>query len=550
MTAQRDRDDRDDSSDALPRVLAVPARPVSLSGRGWFRWGWRVLTSMRSALILLALLALAAIPGSLLPQRGVASDPAAVVRFVQDHPTMAPWLDRLGFFDVYSSPWFAATYLLLLVSMTGCVIPRCGRLWRATRSAPPSPPANLERLAGHQQWHTEQPVSAVLDAAAGALRARRFRVRVSEDAVCAEKGYLREAGNLLFHLSLLLLLFGIAVGSLFGFEGRAVVVEGSGFSNTRAMYDEFTPGPLTDTDDLTPFAFTLTDFDAEFEPSGPQRGSPREFRADIEVTRGLGAEPEHDVVEVNHPLEVDGTKVFLTGNGYAPRVTVRDGRGRAVFTGPVVFLPLDANLTSQGVIKVPDAVPTELGFEGLFLPTAAVDAERGPYSLFPDTLDPRLFLTAYTGDLGLGDGEPQSVYRLDTSGLDQVTEQGRPFARALQVGDTATLPGDLGTVTFDGVARFANFQIAYDPGKEASLVAAILLLAGLTASLAIRRRRVWVRARTTEGGSTRVDAAGQVLSRGADLDRELAALVEVLDVPDVPAPRRPVHAATKTTTQE
>lgn len=513
-------------------VLAMPARPVAVGPAGWGRWAWRTLTSMRTALILLALLALAAVPGSVLPQRGVASDPNAVVGFKRQNATVGPWLDRLGFFDVYSSPWFAAIYLLLLVSMTGCVLPRCLRLWRAARADPPPAPRNLGRLPGHRQWETGRPADDVLTEAAAAFRRRRFRVRVDGDVVRAEKGYLRETGNLMFHLSLLVLLFGVAAGSLFGFEGRVIVTEGGGFSNVRAQYDEFTPGPLADAASLTPFSFTLEEFSASFELMGPQRGTPRDFRADVQVLRDPWSQKtEATTIEVNHPLDVDGTKVFLTGNGYAPRVTVRDGGGNEVFSGTVVFLPLDGNFTSEGVVKAPDSKPTQLAFEGLFLPTAAVDPQNGPYSLFPDTLDPQLFLTAYTGDLGLDGGEPQSVYTLDRTGLTQVTVDGRPFAQALAVGDTMTLPDGLGSITFDGVARFANFQIADDPGKEVSLVAAVMLLVGLTGSLTIRQRRIWVRARPGGDGTTAVEIASHALTRRDPHPDELADLARACGPP-------------------
>ena len=508
-------------------VLQMPARPEAQGTAGWVRWAWRSLTSMRSALILLALLALAAVPGSLLPQRGVATDPNAVAGFFREHPTVAPWLDRLGLFEVYASPWFAAIYLLLLTSMTGCVLPRCSRLWRAARADPPRAPSNLARLPGYRQAETTTTSGDVLRAAVGELRRRRFRVSVDGATVRAEKGYLREVGNLLFHLSLLVLLFGVAAGALFGFEGRVVVAEGAGFANTRSQYDEFFPGPFTDESRLTPFFFSLDDFSATFEQAGPQRGTPRDFRADITVTRQPGTPEEETTIEVNSPLDVDGTKVFLTGNGYAPRVTVRDGEGREVASGPVVFLPLDGFFTSGGVVKAPDARPEQLGFEGLFLPTAAFDPVTGPYSLSPDTLDPQLLLTAYTGDLGLSDGTPQSVYVLDTSGLEQLSVDGQPFTRALRPGDSMTLPDGLGSVTFDGVARFANFQIAYDPGKEVSLVAAIMLLVGLTMSLTIPRCRVWVRVHPTDTGTTGVEVAAYSLTRqdppGEELD-ELARL--------------------------
>ncbi len=506
-------------------VLAMPPRPAGPGVAGWARWAWRTLTSMRSALILLALLALAAVPGSVLPQRGVSSDPNAVVSFARDHPVLAPWLERLGLFEVYSSPWFAAVYLLLLISMTGCVLPRCARLWRATRADPPRAPSNLSGLEGYRRWQADRPAAEVLTSASAQLRQRRFRVRVDAETVRAEKGYLREAGNLLFHLSLLVLLFGVAAGALFGYEGRVIVVEGAGFSNAQSQYDEFTPGPLTDPARLTPFSFTLRKFTASFEPTGPQRGTPRDFRAHIEVNTGAPGAPQQQTIEVNHPLEVDGTKVFLTGNGYAPQVSVRDGRGTTVFTGPVAFLPRDANLASQGVIKAPDAQPTQLGFEGLFLPTGAVDPATGPYSAFPDALNPRLVMTVYTGDLGLGGGAPQSVYTLDKTNLTQVTINGQPFAQALTVGQTMTLPNGQGTLTFDGVARFAHFQIANDPGKQLSLVAATLLLVGLTGSLMIPRRRLWVRARPApDGTSSIVEVATLALTRRSPPPEELADL--------------------------
>jgi cytochrome c biogenesis protein len=482
---------------------------------------------MRTAVLLLLALALAAVPGSLLPQRGVAFDPGAVARFRQDNPVLGPWLDRLGFFEVYSSPWFAAIYLLLMVSMTGCVLPRAARLWQSARAAPPRAPTNLARLDDHRRATTTAGPDETLAAAAALLRARRFRVVVDGESVRAEKGYLREVGNLVFHLSLLVLLVGVAIGSLFGFEGRAIVVEGASFTNTRLQYDEFSPGPLTDTEALTPFSFTLDDFAAEFETAGPQLGSARDFQADLTVLRTPAGAPEDVTVEMNHPLQVQGTKVFLTGHGYAPVVSITDGRGQPVFTGPVVFLPFDGNLSSEGVIKVPDAQPTQLGFEGFFLPTASVDPAVGPRSLYPDLIDPQLLLTAYTGDLGLADGAPQSVFRLDKDDLTQVMNGDQPLAQALRPGESMTLPDGQGTLTFESVSRFANFQIAHDPGKEIALAAAVALLLGLTVSLAVRRRRIWIRVTPAPGGAS-VEAATYALTRRGAIQDELSSILTAL----------------------
>src|ERR1035437_2911433 len=111
------------------------------------RWAWRQLISTRTALFLLLLLAIAAVPGSIWPQRNI--DAGRVADYLARHRSAGPWLDRLGLFDVYSSPWFAAIYLLLFISLVACVVPRSKIHWRAVRAQPPAAPIRLERLPGH-----------------------------------------------------------------------------------------------------------------------------------------------------------------------------------------------------------------------------------------------------------------------------------------------------------------------------------------------------------------------------------------------------------------
>jgi cytochrome c biogenesis protein len=474
----------------------------------WGYWSWRRLTSMRTAVVLLILLALTSIPGSVIPQRGVSSDPGAVVNYFAKHPDLAPWLDRLSLFNVYSSPWFAAVYVLLLVSMTGCVVPRSLQLWRDMMAPPPAAPRHLSRESGHQQDVVPDP-DAALDAAVKHLRARRYRVVRTEDEVRAEKGRLRELGNLAFHLSLLVLLFGIAGGKLFGYEGRVALVEGTTFANVASSYDALSPGPWTNLDALEPLQITLDDFTAEFATNGSRFGEPRDFDATVTYT----SEKEGDgtfSIRPNRPLEINGTKFFLTGHGYAPELTLRDGNGEVVASGPTVFLPVDGAFTSDGVLKAPDARPTSLALQGLFLPTAVDGPDGKAVSAYPGAVNPIVQLSAYTGDLGLDDGATQSVYTLDFDDLERVLgRDGEPWRVSVAPGQTVKLPNGLGSITFDGLSRFANFQIARDPGKEVSLFAAILLLLGLTASLAVSRRRVWVRRR--EDGT--IELAGRSLSR-------------------------------------
>lgn len=458
---------------------------------GFARWAWRQLTSMRTALILLFLLAVASVPGTVLPQRG--NDPIAVRTWIEDAPTTGPILDRLGFFEVYSSPWFSAVYLLLFISLIGCVIPRARHHWQAMRAAPPPAPRNLMRLPDAMTW--QGPAGAVPQAAAY-LRARRWRVvtggtPASAESpathwVAAEKGYLRETGNLVFHLALLLILLAVAVGGLLGWKGNVIVREGRGFANTLTQYDAWGGGRLVDPAGLPPFSFTLDSFAVDFERTGSQRGAPRSFAAEVTYRSDPASQPQSAVIEVNHPLEVDGTKVFLVGHGYAPHFVVTDRTGTVVFDDDVPFLPQDGNFTSTGVVKVPDGQP-QLGVQGLFLPTAALDDVRGPHSVFPAADDPAVFLSAWQGDLGLDGGAPQSVYSLDTAKMTQIGLE------ALRPGQSWELPGGQGRITFTGYVRWASFQIAHDPGKELALVGALLAIGGLMCSLFIQRRRIWVK---------------------------------------------------------
>lgn len=532
------------ASTARPPEAALEAFATQSPGYGWARgrWMWNLLTSMRTAIILLILLAAAAVPGSVLPQRNVASDPFSVSLFIQEHPQLSPWLERLSLFDVYGSPWFAAIYLLLLVSMSGCVIPRCFKLWRAARTPPPPAPKRMERERAYTSWATVDD-DALLDQAAKLLRRKRFRVVRTGNEVRAERGYIREVGNLAFHLSLLVLLIGIAGGRLFGFEARAAIVEGDTFANIVSEYDAFTPSVWTDVDGLEPLSFSLDEFDVEFASSGSRIGEPRGF--DAQITYQAGDEPVKSMsVRPNQPLDVNGTKFFLTGHGYAPIVTVRDGENNVAFSGPSIFLPRDPNFASDGVIKAPDAQPNGIAFEGAFLPTGVTNGDTNsdiPVSAFPGLANPVLIMNAWTGDLGLNDGAPESVYAFDKTSLDPVLgTDGQPSRETLRVGQTMTLPGGDGSLTFDGVSRFANFQIAYDPGKGISLLAALMLLVGLTTSLGVRRRQVWVRL-IPEGPSSRIEVAGRALSRRELVPREIEALSEALGAP-------PTSSATPPTT--
>src|SRR5665811_1552148 len=297
---------------------------------------------------------------------------------------------------------------------------------RAARAPAATPPRTVSRMSDALSYSSSLPTDDVLSAAETSLRKRRYRVRRVGDTVCAERGYIRELGNLSFHVALLGVLLSIGFGSLLGHSGTAIVVEGQGFSNTLTQYDDFTAGAAF-TGQLDPFTVKLDAFHVRYETGPVQTGAAREFKADVTVTDPSGSRT--DSIEVNSPLTIGSTKVHLVGHGYAAVVTVRDGNGNIAYSGPVVFQPLDSNLKSAGAINVPDARPQRIGLEGYFLPTASV-GHAGPVSLFPEALKPQLFLTAWSGPPKAETGVPSSVFALDKTGMTQLTPVSYTHLRA------------------------------------------------------------------------------------------------------------------------
>ncbi|MFJ6212436.1 cytochrome c biogenesis protein ResB [Streptomyces sp. NPDC092296] len=537
-----------DDEAAAERLSTAPVEETGdgsgpgLGALGWLRWTWRQLTSMRVALILLFLLSLAAVPGSLIPQNG--TDAMRVETWKAQHTTVAPIYEKLQLFDVYSSAWFSAIYILLFISLAGCIIPRSWQFVGVLRGRPPAAPKYLARMPVHASWRTDARAEDVTAAAERLLRRRRFRVHASGGAVASEKGYLREVGNLFFHISLFGLLIAMAWGSVGGGQGGKLVLEGQGFSNTMTQYDDFRGSAFYGPDDLAPFRFVLDGFTATYQTTGDQLGTPRDFTAHIHYAAGSeSTELRAGTIQVNKPLEVAGSKVYLVGHGYSPIVTVKNAKGEVVFHGPTPFLPQDSNLTSVGAIKVgdygeKDGQKVQLGFSGIFSPTAPVTASprTGWNSLFPAATDPKLILNVWAGDLGIDAGAPQNVYQLNQTHLTQLKQDGKIAAVALKPGEGWNLPDGYGTISFDGFQQWASFSISHHPGNGLALGSAVLAVLGLIGSLLIQRRRVWVRATSTADGTVLVEMAGLARSESARIAHELAELAVILqdDAPALP----------------
>ena len=501
------------------------------------RLAWRRLTSMRTALILLFLLAVAAVPGSILPQRPL--NPGKTAAYISSHGGWGRFLDRVGMFDVFGSAWFAAIYLLLFVSLVGCLVPRIRQHARNVVRKPLPAPRNLDRLPESASFATTSSPEQYAEAARATL-GRRWRVTRRTDStdgaaitLSAEKGYSRETGNLIFHLALLAALVLIAVGKLYSYQGTRIVVQGpdQGFCNTVSQYDSWKPGRLAAEGHVSPAPFCideLTRFTATYTASG----EPSSFAADVTYRPSLSSPAHHATITVNHPLRLEGDRVYLLGHGFAPQLTIRVA-GRAPIHDTQVFVPDDATtLLSEGAFKEqgPAGANQDIGISGLFAPTP-VDLGNGVISsTSPQVTDPVLAILVYRGDLNYN-GLPQSVYSLDHTKMTQIG------AANLAIGQTKTFPGGV-SVTFDGWLPWASLQVSHDPTQGYLLAAAVAMVVGLLGSLGVRRRRVWLRITPGEasqdGSPTVVSVGGLARSDSGHFPTEFATLAERLRAAGAP----------------
>ena len=525
--SSRPSDHYDSSGAATADKIVQP----TLGPIGYLRFFWRQLTSRKTALFLLLLLAIAAIPGSLVPQ--VSSDPNGVIQYKANNPDVAPILENLQVFTTYSSVWFSAIYLLLFISLIGCVIPRTRHHFDALRARPPKTPANLSRLEGFTTRDAAVgDATEAITAGQRLLKRQGYRTELyttdGTPSVSAERGYLRETGNLVFHTALIGVLVAVGLGGGFGYTGQRVVVEGYALSNSLASYDSFNPGRFFTDAALEPYTIALDKFVPTYEDdlTSNALGQVLDYTADVTTTLG-GDESRKAIIKVNEPLAIGGTSVYLLGNGYAPVITVRDPDGTIVFSQPTAFLPQDANLFSLGVIKIPDGLKEQVGIRALFYPTAVLTNLGTLASSYPDLVNPELTMEVYTGDLGLDNGQGTNAYALDTDSLTEIAGRTADAATIkLGLGDSIDLPDGLGSVELTSIPRFASLDVHHDPAQGWVLLFAILVLAGLITSLFIPRRRMWIKAVTAADGSVSLQYAG--LARGDDPGLN-AAVTEIAD---------------------
>jgi cytochrome c biogenesis protein len=485
---------------------------------------WRSFRSMRTALILLFLLAAGAIAGSLVPQVGV-SDPRITQMFI-DHPLRASIYQRLDLFEVYGSWWFTMIYSLLMISLAACIIPRTRALFRNMRAKP-----QVARELDAMRFYAEREVPAdparAIERSRKVLRRKWFRVSPQNgdpSRVAADKGLAREAGSLLFHWSIFVLLIGLAFGKGTGFTGSVAVAEGGQFVDSYASYDgNLSDGVFVTPQDHTGVGLKVDSFQVIYNPDL----SVKDYVTKAALYNPNGSYARTVYIRPNHPGSIDGVNFYQMNWGWAPLVDVSLA-GQQVASSPLLFqqplMPKGTDLSTvpwQGVLKLPGTDPQTGIVFTLWPDSQAVKADASAHANVMPMLvanHPLMLYTVYQGDLNLG--LTQGPNELITSGMKQV-QSGYIFQ-----GQSVKLPDGL-SMSFPELRTYTVLKVARDRGTWIMLIGAILILAGLIPALYTSRRKVWVNAEPNGSGAT-LKVGGFALQRRSQFEEEFAKLVEEL----------------------
>jgi len=372
----------------------------------FFRW----LRSMKTAIGIMAIIAFFCLLGAILPQ-----DPSDVAKFYQSYSTLAPILNDLGLFSVFTQWWFLFLVVLLVVSLSSCLYQRYRGYFAMMRVAV----------------------------------ARRHQAKIKWQTA------ISKFGSLALHSAILLIIAGAAYGKIAGYGGQIALLPGVPWTNTQSEYDEFHQGLLSP--NLPNFQLKLLQFYVRFY----KNGTPSYFDSKVAIIQN-GRTVGIRNIKVNQPLNWDGINFYLNSYGWAPILVLSRGNQK-LFDGPIVTT--GSPFLSNGVLKVPGAGPPgdQIGATMAFTPDYAAPRLGGQ-----ELKNPVLFIQVYKGNLQLN--KPQSVFDINLSEMHQI------WIGKLKPGQHISLPGGY-VLSFPTVERYSALSVNYDPGFP--IIIAAFLIAGL-----------------------------------------------------------------------
>ncbi len=424
---------------------------------------WHVFISMRTGLALILGVAVLGLIGTVLVQApaGLAADPAAYRAWLDSvRPKYGGWtgiFDALGFFSMFGSIWFRGLVALLMTSVVACSANRAPQLWRqATRPPLELSPSVFDRAALGATLDGGGSAELTAERIVAALRRRRYRVvtvvRDDRVHVYADRFRWTPFGTVIAHLSLVLLLAGVVIGTSFGFRD-------AGFAAPIGSRVEVGHG--------TGLALEATAFTDTYDPV---TGAPSDYASEVVLYRN-GARVAAQTVRVNQPLRFEGISFYQSFFGPAAALRVVDAGGTTLLDQGVPLL----YASDDGSERIGQFTLADQGLRVLVV--AAASGEQSA-TIRPGQVQVEVYPVDSQSPLGV-----------------MVIDQGRPAS-----------VGPL-TVTFVRELEFTGLIVAHDPGQALVWSGAIALMLGVCLVFFFPNRRIWAQVARREGsGNVRIGA--------------------------------------------
>ena len=419
--------------------------------RGFFQRIYRFLYSKYVGMMLILLTALLALLGAVIsqaPPSAKVSPEAWAAWLDQVRPRYGGWTDILGFlgfFNVFSSVWFVAVTILLAASIVACTTHRLPVLWR---NAVHPKTGTTDALFRHARYSEERtlalPSDEALDIVTDELKKRRFRVLGERPGLYADRFRWGPFGTAIAHAAFVMILFGMLVSSVTGFESTLFVTVG----------------------DRVPVGHG-TDLELEvqgFEDTYYSDGRPSDYVSDVVLYQGGEAVASEPELRVNMPLRYEGLKFHQTTFGVSADVTVLSPNGETIHDGGV---PLLATTTDGTEVFGRITIPGE-------------EAEI-------------VVVVPASGQVSVNMRPGQAAFLLDQGPDNQV-----PNVVADQ-GQEADLEDY--SVTFNRESKYTGLTVVRDHGAPWVWVGSILIVVGMTMTFGFKHRRIWARVIPTEDGT-------------------------------------------------
>lgn len=470
---------------------STPAGPL----RGLYKW----FSSVTLTIILFSVLAATSIIGTLIPQN---QTPEIYFRAYGEF--FYKVFSALKIFDMYHSWWFQMLLVLLALNIVICSIDRLPGAWKIVfniRSRFKS--SRFKNKSGNIEFLSEQPLREMQSTAEALVSKTYGHTQVTPTKkgvmIFGEKWRWSRLGVYIVHSSVVLLLVGAVIGSLFGFDGYVQIPEGE----TVEMIRMRNTGKVH----KLPFKIRCDDFNVSFY----KNGSPKEFRSDLVIL-----ENDQEVIKkriiVNDPLRYAGINIFQASYG---EIDHDHSAHEAIPVPEEILLSLtiqDTGMTYQQKTRIgkPFDLPegtgkfvlTEFKEEAAFMGQAIGEALLG-------ILTPR-------------DGQPVEVtLPLRFANFDKM-RKGNVFISVLKPNAREKMP-----VPTQDKRYYTGLEVTRDPGVWVVYTGFILMLIGCFVTFFMSHQQVFIEI-TTKGKKSHVVVAGTAYRNKMAMQRRVRQLSEKL----------------------